>query len=557
MTDAPDGSSRDLNYFFAVPLRRWPTVLLTMLVFGVGALALLQVVPTTASASAAVNVNAFSAELFQDTRAVETLIDVPAETQVARSPAVIAAAAASLGREDDAADIREHVEATGTAGGTTITITYAGSSPDEAATVANTVALAYLEYRLSEAVERQRSALRLINERLAQARGRLAVVVERLSNARPGSRRETRSQSARTVLTGKIASLTTQKDTTSTMVMSPGTLVDPATAEAAEVFPRPGLVIPPALLLGFAIGLLLTFLEERLDKRLQRPSQLVDAAQAPVLAMVSPGAYDATPSTEDVAQLRLVRARVLAAVSSEAFSLLLVDIDERSSLNRLGRHLAALVATSGLPVTMMRVGRVSDELRREEIELVDTAPGSGEATGRTLELAHAVRADGGTAGSVIELADPRHDSVPVDEGTAGRQLELADQEYADDRAGLEIEQVVDGEVSLTDTLQDPRVTQRVRQLQRQGRAVIVTPAGPLERSEVIALARSVEAVVVVVHGSHADRRDIAAMCEDARRSGARVLGTIWCTKQAWWKRQRGYATSVDGVEQPGAVAVWQ
>lgn len=578
MTDAPPGSSRELSYFFTVPLRRWPTVLLTMLVFGIGALALLQVLATTASVSAAVNLNAFSADPFQDTRPVEQLIDMPAEIQVAESPAVISAAAQSLGREDDAADIRQGVEATGAVGGTTMTITYVGGSSAEAATVANAVARAYLEYRASAARERQGSALRLINERLTQARDRLAVVGERLSDARPGSRRDTRAESARTVLLGKIADLTARKNTTSTMVMSSGSVVDPAAADEAVVSPRPEVVLPTALLLGLGLGLLLTFLEERLDKRLRRASQLVDVARAPVLAMVSPQVYDERPSPTDVAALRLLRARMLAAVPGSAFSLLVVDIDERSSLSRLGRHLAALVATSGLPVTVLRVGRVSDQLRREEIELAETAPAGRGAADRTLELAgsrrdpgHAddgaarheteladpVGTDDGAASRDIELADPMHGDHGQAEAASGREVELADPSHVDVRAGLTIEEVVDGEVALADTLEGPRVTQRVRDLQRQGRAVIVIPAVSLERSEVIALARSVEAVVVVAHGSSSDYRDIAAMCEDARRSGAEVLGTIWCTKQRWWNRQRGYATSLDAAEHPRAVPAWQ
>lgn len=582
MTDAPPGSSRELSYFFTVPLRRWPTVLLTMLVFGVGALALLQVLATTASASATVNLNAFSADPFQDTRPVEQLIDMPAEVQVAESPAVISTAAQSLDREDDAADIGGGVEATGAVGGTTMTITYVGSSPAQAATVANAVARAYLEYRASEARERQGSVLRLINARLARAQSSLRAADERVSDARPGSVRAARAQSARTVYIARIADLTARKNSAATTVLLSGSLVDPATADEAVVSPRPGVVLPTALLLGLGLGLLLTFLEERLDKRLRRPSQLVDVARAPVLAMVSPHVYDERPSPTDVAALRLLRARMLAAVPGSAFSLLVVDLDGRSSLSRLGRHLAALVATSGLPVTMLRVGRVSDQLRREEVELENTAPAGGGGADRTLELAgsrrdpgHAAngaarheteladsghepgRTDDGAAGRDVELADLMGADPGQPDGAAGREVELADPSHVDVRAGLTIEEVVDGEVALADTLEGPRVAQRVRELQRQGRAVIVAPAVSLERSEVIALARSVEAVVVVAHGSSSDHRDIAAMCEDARRSGAEVLGTIWCTKQRWWNRQRGYATSLDAVEHPRAVPAWQ
>jgi len=500
MTDAPAGSSRELSYFFAVPLRRWPVVLLTTLVFGLGALALLRVVPTSATASATVSLDAFSADLFPDAQPVDQTIDVAAESEVARSPEVIAAAAESLGRKEDAEAIRAGVDASGAAGGTTVTLTYQGSTAAEATDIVNSVADAYLQYRASRAMERQASALRLINDRLKEARAALDVVNARLSEARPGSTAAANAESARTVLTGQLADLTSRQNTASTMVMTSGEVIDPAEAKDAEIFPRPELFVATALLLGLAVGMLLAFLEERLDRKLRRESQLVAAAGAPVLAVLSPRVYDVHASGEDLEQLRLLRARLLAAVEDNVFSVMLIDVDDRPSLSRLGRHLATLVATAGLPVTMLRVGRVDDRLRQEERDALES-----------------MREDG-------------HGE------------------------NLAIEQIADADIDLVDAFHGPRVTQRVGDLQKRGRIVVVVPAEPLERSEIIMLSHGVEAVLVVGHHGRSYHRDLAALCDDARASGAMVVGSVLCTKQRGSKRRRGYVRSTTGVEQP--VPAW-
>lgn len=500
MTDVPGGSSRGSSHLFTVPLRRWPVVLLTTLVFGLGALALLRVVPTSAIASATVSLDGFSAELFPDERPVNQAVDVAAESEVARSPAVIAAAAKALGRGEDAAAIRAGVDTEGALGGTTLTVAYTGSTPAEAADVVNAVAGAYLEYRASTAMQRQSSALRLINERIREIRDALTAADVRLSEARPGSTDAINAQSVRTVLTGQLADLTARQNTAATMVMTPGSLVAPAEREEAEVSPSPGLVVPTALLAGLVVGMLLALLEERLDNRLRRESQLADAAGAPVLAVLSPRVYDTHPPDEDLEQLRWLRARLLTAVEENAFSILLIDVDDREFLSRLGRHLAVLVAAAGLPVTMLRVGHVEDRLRQEERD--------------ALEL-------------MSEQGRPE---------------------------SLEIEQIADAEIDLVDAFHGPRVTQRVRDLQGRSRIVVVAPAGPLERSEIIMLSHGVEAVLIVGHDGRSYHRDLADMSDDARASGAEVLGSVLCAKRRRSRPRRGHARSTKGIEQP--VPAW-
>lgn len=498
MSDTLAEPSHDLRHFFVVPRRRWRVVVATALIIGAVSVALLTVWPKTYTATATVSLEAFSTQLFDTSRPVDQLIDIPGEIKIATSAVVADRAAEDLGRPEDAAAIRDSIEASGAPGDTTLTLAATATSADDAVETANAVAAAYLDHRQEAATERRDVALSLVRDTVGGLRAQLVNVNRRLSEASPGSRQAAEATSDRTVLVGQLSDLTTRQNAIATTVLAPGEVVGPATSERVEESPRPALVIGSGVLLGLVVGLLLAFVRDRSDTRLRDAEHLGEVTRAPVLGAIAPSAYGAQLAAADAAQLRLVRARLLAALGDTPFSLLVLDLGRRPTLNRLGGHLAALVAATGRPVTLLRAGAAPPSTRAEDAAVF----------GRTT-------ADGETALQIRELASDA------------------------------------GVTSLDDALQDPEVARLVGSLQERGRSVVVVPASRLDRARAIALCQAVQAVLLVAERRATRHEEIAAFCSDARDAGAVMVGVVLCESSRW---RPGRSAGEQQQARPSALA---
>jgi Mrp family chromosome partitioning ATPase/capsular polysaccharide biosynthesis protein len=272
-------------------------------------------------------------------------LDLPAETQarILMSPLIGTRVAKDLGLSTRRAQIRELTERVDAKAVTDnlLLITAGGSSPAQAAAVANGYAKAYLDYRreaaakalqslssdyLRQAEEARRGAESLANQiKAASARG-ATVEVARLTSRRDD-------------LLERERSLVTSADRVSSSYapnFSSGEIITPASVAGQSSSPNPYRNVLIGIILGGAAGVSIALLREHVNDRVRTRDEAVRAANAPVLAALPKSRVDA------LHRYQLVTVHAPRSMVSEAYRQLRRNLVRRG----LGNEVRFLLVTS-------------------------------------------------------------------------------------------------------------------------------------------------------------------------------------------------------------------
>lgn len=178
----------------------------------------------------------------------------------------VAAEAARLLKSPEAPQILlGRVQATPVAGSDVLAVTATGSTPAEAARLANAFAQAAIDVRR-----------RLLQAQLRTAIPRLQAQIDESRQSQPAS--------ATSSLFGELATLRALQGGPDPTIQ----LGSPADAQLSPVSPRRTLSVAAGAILGLVIGIAIALAADAFDPRLRRESQLQEVLDLPVLARVPP-----------------------------------------------------------------------------------------------------------------------------------------------------------------------------------------------------------------------------------------------------------------------------
>lgn len=265
--DATATVSLPLDKAAAALRRRWPTALLTLVIwFGIGVVAC-SLAPTSRTASAAVTVESFAAA--SPTTGAPAAPDMATEQQSVTSSAVLDQAGRALGVSASALD--DGLAVTNPAQSRVLTISYTAATAAQAARGANTVATTYLAVRRNAA--------------LAQAHAQSAVLRAQIGLLRRDLPRPRKAPTALENAYGQqLANLEAQlTDLALVDDASGGHLTRQATASSATSGPSLMIYLAGSLVLGLACAVTVALLRDRMSRRASDPQLLSSRIGAPVV----------------------------------------------------------------------------------------------------------------------------------------------------------------------------------------------------------------------------------------------------------------------------------
>ncbi|MFT3865058.1 MAG: polysaccharide biosynthesis tyrosine autokinase [Solirubrobacterales bacterium] len=267
--DDATGDERDLERALAVARRRWPLVLLCLVVTAAAALAysLLQQKEYSSTASLLFRQQQFAQDLFgsSTTPANASPVREAATNEKLASLKVIASRTSkALGGSPSAATINGQTTVSSAGESEIVTIRVTNSDAVEAAHIANTFARQFIQFR-READKRT----------LTHARSLAEDEYERLSpDEQRSARGEALSRAAEKL--GVLASLQT----------GDAELVEIAEPASSPSVPRTKRNVLLGAVVGLLIGLVVAFIFERLNRKIRTPEEAREAFGLPILGTI-------------------------------------------------------------------------------------------------------------------------------------------------------------------------------------------------------------------------------------------------------------------------------
>jgi succinoglycan biosynthesis transport protein ExoP len=261
-----------------VRLRKWSIIVVTLLTVGLSAFYTLRQIPVYESGARVLVKPPQSQSLFSF-----NLTDMNTEREIAQSEQVAALAAEQVSFDATAAELRGHVAVSVPTNTQILEVRYRDEDPAKAQEGANSAAVAYLQYKTTEA----RSAIDAIREPLLEEIRTMEAALGRLNRAIAQNFQNIptpQQQSQRDRLLQRLA--LTQSELPRLSAIDPGDILQTAPLPTSPASPNTVSNLVLALLGGLGLGIGLAFLREKLDDRLRGRADLEDSIDAPVLAVI-------------------------------------------------------------------------------------------------------------------------------------------------------------------------------------------------------------------------------------------------------------------------------
>jgi capsular polysaccharide biosynthesis protein len=239
---------------------RWPTFLVTVMVFALGAALLVTQWPTKYTATAVVTVSPINVLPLESAP-----VNIDTERAVVTSTGVAHQVAETLKTGETTADLLSDVSVTTPENSQVLRISFTAANPSAAARGANTFADAYLDSRVNRAHEIADETIHNIETRIGQI----------LSNQASGEQRAALQQ--------QVLALREQQNSLATIALDPGRVVGQAQPPSQPSSINPAILGAAGVLLGALIGLVLALLRDRVDPRVRSPHRLAAAVGRPVM----------------------------------------------------------------------------------------------------------------------------------------------------------------------------------------------------------------------------------------------------------------------------------
>lgn len=260
---APDGRR-------LAPLRRWPTMVATLVVVWLLAGAFVgshhpTYTSTTTVFLRAVSGNALSASSAASSQQLTVAMET--EARLVQSPAV-AAIAQQVGREPLASG-GSALTATVPANTQIVRIQFAAGSPAQARLGADAFATAFLQYRSEQGKDAERRQLHSLHLQSSRAQQQLRAAIQDANSAHPAAGASTRVQ----LYTSRLAAIGDSLSQIESGDINPGSVVMPASTPRATLTSNRWALMGGATAVGLALALAMALVRERFDDRLRAGRQ--------------------------------------------------------------------------------------------------------------------------------------------------------------------------------------------------------------------------------------------------------------------------------------------
>ena len=331
LTPPPSGGQQILRHALA---RRWASIVAGTVVGLVVGVVAAFAAPVSHSATVSMTVTSPSPTPAPVVRAsLSNTTDMVTEQGIAKSAAVLDAAAEQLGGGLTAADLRSNVEVSGDTNGTIVKIEYVAPTREQAVAAADAISAAYLKERTALVEQRADEMAEGVNEQIKALETELAGLtptVDEDGNAKDNPRAAE--------ITTELTKLAKEAEQLAPYHATAGRVITSAEASADEVSPSKGRLILITTVVGVFAGLVLVLIRETRSRSLASPTQLADLTALPVWS-----AEEGTPEPW------LAPTRMLAmAIDRDHWVDLIVDASDPQARD-LHRVLSASLAETRVP----------------------------------------------------------------------------------------------------------------------------------------------------------------------------------------------------------------
>lgn len=275
LTPPPSGGQQILRHALA---RRWASIVAGSVVGLVVGVVAAFAAPVSHSATVSMTVTSPSPTPAPVVRAsLSNTTDMVTEQGIAKSAAVLDAAAEQLGGGLTAADLRSNVEVSGDTNGTIVKIEYVAPTREQAVAAADAISAAYLKERTALVEQRADEMAEGVNEQIKALETELAGLtptVDEDGNAKDNPRAAE--------ITTELTKLAKEAEQLAPYHATAGRVITSAEASADEVSPSKGRLILITTVVGVFAGLVLVLIRETRSRSLASPTQLADLTALPV-----------------------------------------------------------------------------------------------------------------------------------------------------------------------------------------------------------------------------------------------------------------------------------
>ena len=275
LTPPPSGGQQILRHALA---RRWASIVAGTVVGLVVGVVAAFAAPVSHSATVSMTVTSPSPTPAPVVRAsLSNTTDMVTEQGIAKSAAVLDAAAEQLGGGLTAADLRSNVEVSGDTNGTIVKIEYVAPTREQAVAAADAISAAYLKERTALVEQRADEMAEGVNEQIKALETELAGLtptVDEDGNAKDNPRAAE--------ITSELTKLAKEAEQLAPYHATAGRVITSAEASADEVSPSKGRLILITTVVGIFAGLVLVLIRETRSRSLASPTQLADLTALPV-----------------------------------------------------------------------------------------------------------------------------------------------------------------------------------------------------------------------------------------------------------------------------------
>ncbi len=270
--------ARDFRGYFMSVRRRWPVVLIGLIVGVVAGAVAVTFVPSLYTASSKVSVDAVPSDVGAVAGGrTQGQVNLDTEAQVAKSDEVAARVADSLGLSWSPAEVAARIAITVPPNTSVLRFTFRSETPAEAELGANAVARSYLENRRHVAED-------FVSDQAEKIAKALAEVDEKLQ----GTEDEVTRAALRATRARLLSSLAELEST----VITPGRVLSDAVRPSAPDVPRPWMLWTSLVSFGLLLGLAAAYLLDRRAGLINSVGQITASIGLPIVAELKRGFED-------------------------------------------------------------------------------------------------------------------------------------------------------------------------------------------------------------------------------------------------------------------------
>jgi capsular polysaccharide biosynthesis protein/Mrp family chromosome partitioning ATPase len=510
-------ASVELRQYGEVFRRRWPLVVLGIIVGVAVAVGAIFALPKSYESTASVLVAPTGAAGAVENGRTTSSLNLDTEAQIVKSSVVAKLAAGDLGTSVTPRALVKSVQVTVPPNTSVLDITFIASTPERARDGARAFAEAYLKNRQDLAQARIDDQREAVQKRIDTLGDQLLKIGELIATLPAGSAQRAYQDSRRDLLVRQIAAINEQFVEIDSSESTPGDIITDPQVPTAPSEPNVTILLASGVLAGLLLGVALAFLFDRRDRRIRDRWDLerlgLDSLVPSVI--VPPAGLIASPlNTHYHAEsMRMLRNALLAQMPGHRGSVMVAAASSGSEGSAVALNLAATLARSGLEVIFASADSEIGDHR------MSAAPYGG-------------------------LADVIHERVSLDD-----VLHTVDGE-----PGLRtLSPGMDGSL-YSELVQSERLQSVLAALSSRADILVVDVAPVSENADAQTLAAQFDGVVLVAAAKRTTVDEMAEAVDQLRHVSARLFGAVLAQQRTHGAGTHGTATHTTGATGTGARA---